>query len=99
MKTLIQDRPVAFRAIELPEAIVVAPLMDEFEEFIVNEAEIQCHTPVNDKGEREVNIFLTGRQIKSIAFVLSELGFRTSSGSYFSNPSNSVTPSEKKDDE
>lgn len=99
METIIQNRPVAFRAIELAEAIVIAPLMDQFKEFIVNEVENSPSYPVNDKGERVTNIFLTERQIKSIAFVLSELGFRTSSGSYFSNPSNSATPSEKKDDE
>lgn len=99
METITQNRPIAFRAIQLAEAIVVAPLMDQFEEFVAKEAENSMLHPVNKQGKEEVCILLTARQIKSIAFVLSELGFRTSNGSYFSNPSNSVTPSEKKDDE
>lgn len=87
METITQNRPVAFRAIELAEAIVVAPLMDQFEEFVAKEADNSIPHPVNKQGEEEVCILLTARQMKSIAFVLSKLGFRTSNGSYFSNPS------------
>lgn len=94
METITQNRPVAFRAIQLAEAIVVAPLMDQFEKFVTKEAENTMPHPANNKGEKVANILLTDRQIRSIAFVLSELGFRTSNGSYFSNPSSNTTTEE-----
>lgn len=94
METITQNRPVAFRAIQLAEAIVVAPLMDQFEEFVTKEAENTMPHPANKQGKEEVCILLTAKQIKSIAFVLSELGFRTSDGSYFSNQSSNTTTEE-----
>lgn len=89
METLVQNRPVAFHAITLSEAIVMAPLMDEFKEFTTEEAENQMPHPVNKEGEEDVYIVLKKEQVKRIAFILSKLGFRTSSGEYFGKPAHS----------
>lgn len=82
METITQNRPVAFHAIQLAEAIVVAPLMDQFKESIT-----KAENMPQPEGEEIVSFLLTKEQVKRIAFVLSKLGFRASDGSYFSKPS------------
>lgn len=85
METITQNRPVAFHAIQLAEAIVVTPLMDQFKESITEAANVP--RPVNEEGKEIMSFLLTTEQVKQIAFVLSKLGFRASDGSYFSKPS------------
>lgn len=85
METITQNRPVAFHAIQLAEAIIIAPLMDQFKESITK-AESMPH-PVNEDGKEMINLILTKEQVKHMAFVLSRLGFRASDGSYFGKPS------------
>lgn len=86
METITQNRPIAFHAIQLAEAIVVAPLMDQFKESITKAASVP--RPVNNGKKEIMSFFLTTEQVKHIAFVLSRFGFRASDGSYFfSEPS------------
>lgn len=83
METLVQNRPVAFHAITLSEAIVMAPLMDELKRTITELAKNNS-VPVSD--ERLAYMAIPEKSARNIAFILSKMGFRTSDGAFFSNP-------------
>lgn len=94
MKQIKQSVEVAFEAIEIQDAIIIAPLMDAIKRAIVDKRKYELYKTLSDEEKKEyymednTPITLSSDNKEEIFAVLANLGFVCSDGTIeLPNPS------------